>query len=210
MRLFLAPHHDDVLLSLSGLLLDGRGSAGEDHVAVVFSRETRELEDVCTREHRGLGLGLHLLGFEEALRRGVTLRDCLRPTRTLERGGDDDLADSIRARLSPLVSRLEPSAVYSPLLPVHLDHALVRVAAEGLGAPLAYYEDQPYACLYPDALKRETAGLLRQEAESRASVEEATALLCNLRGALPEQHLKRIIHGYGKAGRITHNLWTSP
>jgi hypothetical protein len=207
MRLFLAPHHDDVLLSLPGLLLDNRDAARADHVAVIFSRETPELEKVCTREHRGLGLELHFLNFEEALRRGVTLRDCLRPMRTLEEIRGDDLADSIRVRLGQLVSLLKPSAVYSPLLPVHLDHALVRIAAEGLEAPLVYYEDQPYACFYPSSLKRELVGLLHQQAESRARAEEAMALLYKLSGAVPARHLKRIIDAQRKSGRLTHNLW---
>src|ERR1041384_6676968 len=105
MRLFLSPHHDDVLLSLCGLLLDKRAPR-EDHVAVVFSRETPELEKVCSREHRSLGLELHFLEFEEALRRGVTLRDCLRPRRALGEVRADELSDSIRARLKHLVSVL--------------------------------------------------------------------------------------------------------
>jgi hypothetical protein len=212
MRLFLAPHHDDLLLSLSGYLLDV-SDHGANHVAVVFSRESEELEETCSRLHSALGFQLHLLGFEEASKRGVPLRTCLRPARTHEEVQADTLVDSIQASLRPLLSRLEPSVIYSPLLSIHIDHALVRVAADSLGevAP-TYYEDQPYSSLHPYVLARERARLICSEEVARASMREVAALLEELKGIVPYQHLNRILfhHKSHKGQHPAYLLWRRP
>lgn len=196
MRLFLAPHHDDVLLSLAGYLLANKSSV-EKHVVVVFSDENRELEGTCSRLHRTLGLGLHFLGFEEALKRGVSLRDCFRTTRTHQQFKKHALVELIQARLRGIVSLLQPSIIYSPMLPIHIDHALVRAAADGLHeTTLLYYEDQPYACLYPRVLAQVSSGMRCLEELCCARQMAIETLFQELRGVVPTKHLNRILAHY--------------
>lgn len=208
MRLFLAPHHDDVLLSLPGYLLTNKGR-GKDHVVVVFSQESQELEETCARLHSTLGLGLHFLGFEEAIKRGVSLRDCLRPARRLQQVSSDAIVKLVQARLRDQVNFLQPSTIYCPMLSVHIDHALVRVAAEGLQeTKLIYYEDQPYASLHPHVLARERAGMVRVAGVCRAQYLEVENLFHELKGVVPTQHLNRILVYYKAFARQpSHTLW---
>jgi hypothetical protein len=211
MRLFLAPHHDDALLSLAGHLLANKssGNSGNSHVAVVFSRESRQLEETCTRLHSTLGLSLHFLGFEEAIRRGVSLRNCLRTSRTVQQVSSDAIVKAVQARLREHIYLLQPSMIYCPLLPVHIDHALVRAAADGLQeTKLIYYEDQPYASLHPRVLARERFGMIGVEGICRAQDIDVETLLHELKGIVPPQHLNRILLYYRTSGlRPSHILW---
>jgi LmbE family N-acetylglucosaminyl deacetylase len=204
-RLLLAPHHDDILLSLAGELLSLRNR--EDHqVVVVFSIENPHLERICTRLHDQIGVQVHRLGFEEALRRGATVRDCFRTARSWSEVRSDPFLHSLQARLKSLLERLEPSVVCSPLLPIHLDHALVRAAAERVvGQDLLYYEDQPYASLYTEVLAEECAGLRPVEAVARVSLPDLECLLGELAEVVPKRHLERIYRHSTNSGAVC--LW---
>jgi hypothetical protein len=183
MRLYLAPHYDDPLLSIPSIL------ASDTHdmcaaVAVVFSDESDALERDCRALYASLGVEVWPLGFQEAVRRGCSARDCLRPGRTAAGPGSAAAVKAVTERLMHTLDR-EPCRaceLWAPLLPVHLDHAIVREAAEKLatereGTAIVYYADQPYALLCPRALDRECASLVRAVELERLGDPAAASML---------------------------------
>jgi hypothetical protein len=188
----LAPHHDDLLLSLPRQLLDP--APGERHLVVCFSDEDPALERVCAGLHAELGLPVHTLGLPEARRRGEGLRAILRPRRLLDDVSADPLLGDLARALGDLLRRLDADEAWAPLLPVHLDHALVRAAAERLAAlPLAYYEDQPYAALFDDRVQRERAGLVPHHRGPAADAGRVERLLRPLEAFLSTRDLERLL-----------------
>ncbi len=206
MKVYLAPHHDDLLLSIPGHLR-ADPEAGESAVVVVFSRESEAMEHICSTLHERLGFSVHTLGLTEARLRGVSLRGCFRVRRAASQVLDDPLLQSLEQRLGEVLSALGASRVLAPLLSVHLDHALTRVAAERRVGDdsLVYYEDQPYGALWPRAAASAKMGLERVASGVRDDAEELASLFDSLLPLVPRRDLERIRlhlqeHGEG--------LWT--
>src|SRR5580704_9742632 len=107
MRVYLAPHHDDILLSLPSWLL----CASEPScIVVVFSEENDEMARTCGALHRELGIDVHELGFQEARRRGLSLRACFGTARTATQIQREsaDCFDVLLDRLQQTLERLGP------------------------------------------------------------------------------------------------------
>ena len=169
---YLSPHFDDVVLSSAGLVWEQgqsgqqvemwticAGTPAKDAPLSAFARQlhTRwqtEDEAVSARQKED---------FAAACRLGVGLRywdlpDCIYrqlPDDTWLVNGEEDLWKPVHPLEMPVVERLAgwlaqglhpDDALVSPLtLGNHVDHFLVRAAAERLGRPLWYYADYPYA-----------------------------------------------------------------
>jgi LmbE family N-acetylglucosaminyl deacetylase len=221
MRLYLAPHHDDILLALPSWLL----SASDEPacIVVVFSTETDNMAQTCNKLHRELGIEVHELGFEEARRRGLSLRTCLRTCLRTARPADlihrtfPAYFNEVFDRLKKTIARLRPAEVFSPLLPLHLDHELTSAASERLYASprvwsLFYYEDQPYASLVPRMRERCLAQLgLRKPRECGASQPQVKFLLNRLRGLVSERDLNRVLLFWGGTSQeVNQRVWPSP
>jgi hypothetical protein len=136
---------------------------------------------------------VHRLGLPEAVRRGLSLRSCLRPLRRLIDVREDPVETVLNQELQSVVRRLEPAVCFAPLLPVHLDHALTRRAAETLeGAPLVYYEDQPYAASHAPAVAEQRAGLQSWNWDFRADAARIEDVLRALDGFVSRHQIARL------------------
>jgi LmbE family N-acetylglucosaminyl deacetylase len=107
--------------------------------------------------------------------------------------------DGIMENLDRIFARVRPTEVVAPLLPIHIDHALLRAAAERLTTRcsswhLLYYEDQPYSALWPRSLAREVAPLIKLEESYGAVPEEAVeSLFQKLQALVQQRDLERIL-----------------
>lgn len=194
MWIHLAPHHDDILLSVPRRILDRRGAG--DLVVVVFSEEDAALESACAKLHRELGLAVETMGLLEAGRRGVSTRDLLRTAPRKLDAADEALVEEIEGGLRALLARFAPERLLSPLLGIHVDHELTRRAAARCAPPgtLLHYEDVPYGCTWPRSLATAKAGLERHDAAPPvARADAAGKLLGHLDGLIPERHLRRAL-----------------
>ncbi len=174
MHLFLSPHLDDIALSCAGFVRQLVQSGERVVIAAVCSGDTPRgivLSEAARHVHWEWQLGddnpyaarraedveacaalgaepLHL-GFLDAVYRADAHGAPLYTRNFI--GGAVQEADwrgiyfALIARLRPLMA--EAQQVYSPLaIGGHVDHVLVRSAAEAVGARRpAYYEDYPYA-----------------------------------------------------------------
>jgi LmbE family N-acetylglucosaminyl deacetylase len=184
--IYLSAHLDDAVLSAGGLIweqaqaadsveiwtfmtgvpssTDLSEDAGKMHkiwgtTTAAATISLRRAED--RRAASIVGATTRHLGFVDALyRRGAggeaLYSDVLRaPVHPADAGLTDRLADDMRSRLRPgdvLVCQLG--------IGEHVDHVLLRAAAERLGHPLLYLADVPYALGHPDELARFTSGLV--------------------------------------------------
>lgn len=187
-QFFISPHCDDVLLSLPGFLSN---STQELHVIVCFSHESAQLEAACNSLHAALGVATHPLGFTEARKRGVPMRMCLRPGRACSEVQDDPVTHSLRRAIEAKLSSVGALAAWAPLMPVHIDHAIARVATEAVsGLELGYYEDYPYTRLFRTAAARLTASFRRAvHIEAQVGFESPEQLLTTLRPYLSKGDL---------------------
>lgn len=199
MRVFLAPHHDDLLLSLP-VWLCGRPHDRPLHLIVVFSDENEILEALCNRIHARLEVHVHPLGMAEAARRGLGARALLRRWRRADELDSAQLRQT-REALAPMLERLAPAELVAPASLVHVDHALTRLAAEaavaaGTAARIGYYADQPYARLWPD-----TVALAEPLAEPPPGItarrEKVRGLLSELVPFISERDVLRLLAAYG-------------
>jgi len=146
--LWCAPHWDDLMLSVPARLLGG--GLGDAVVLVVFSDEDEALEALCKNAFARCGVRWRALGFPEARRRGVPLRDTLRLS-----GAIDPDPALVAAVADAVAAAAREAGADRPLAtcasPAHLDHAAVRAATERVAAAegrrLFYYADQPYTLL---------------------------------------------------------------
>jgi hypothetical protein len=211
MRLMLAPHHDDVLLSIPELLLAAKGS-GDSLVVVVFSDEDPALEQVCAELHRKLGLPTVCLGFPEARKRGLRNRQILRSRRAPGATGDDPLLIDVCERLRNLCTG--ETTVLAPLTAVHIDHALVRDAARRIASEwaveLIFYADEPYVSIWHTAgeLARRELQVVPVAAEAAAST-QIRSLLAPLTRFVGERDLDRLQVARERRSGVAAPLWRS-
>lgn len=170
--IYLSPHYDDVVLSCGGLVWEQVQSgalvetwtlcAGAPDPGVALSPFAHQLHERWQTGREAVKIRMQedksatsRLG---ATRRYWDLPDCI--YRQLPDGswlvnGEEDLWKPVHPLEVPVVERLAAwlkegllpgDALISPLtLGNHIDHSLVRAAAERLGISLWYYEDYPYA-----------------------------------------------------------------
>jgi LmbE family N-acetylglucosaminyl deacetylase len=180
--IFVSPHLDDAALSAGGLIheqadLGNRVEiwtimAGIPEIPVLseFAREmhgkwgTTTVEDTLEVRKAEDRRAAELLGatavhfsFPDAIyRRGMDGQNLYaEPVGTPLQAGDEGLAGRIAQELG---LRLEPDdVVICPLaLGAHVDHVIVRQAAEALNRPLRYVADLPYILYDPGALDAAT------------------------------------------------------
>ena len=176
---FLSPHFDDVVLSCGGLAWEQAHSghaveiwtlcAGAPAADGPFSGFVHELH---TRWQTGVEAVPVRRQEDEAAGRmlGVQMRywdlpDCIYrrlPDGSFLVNGEEDLWKSVHPQEAGVVDRLKQwlssgldadTQLVSPMtLGNHVDHRLVRQAAEGVVNTLWYYPDFPYVVQYPDSL----------------------------------------------------------
>ncbi|HET7091613.1 MAG TPA: PIG-L family deacetylase [Anaerolineae bacterium] len=167
-HIFLSPHLDDAVLSCGGLIYQ-LAQAGEAVQVITifagdpppgpltpFAQSLHERWQAASADRRAEdGEALSLLGaqathwpYADAVYRrhpatGAALYDSEESIFGEVAEADAPAIESLRDRLK----RLDPSArLIVPLMAGHhVDHQIVRTAAESVGRSLIYYEDYPYA-----------------------------------------------------------------
>lgn len=177
---YLSPHFDDVVLSCGGLVWEQVQAghsvqiwtvcAGVPPAGAPFSPFARALHE---RWQTGPEAALVRRKEDEAaaqvLGAGTEyyhLPDCIYrrlPDGSFLVNGEDDLWQPLHPQERPasaalagwIARRVEPGdQLVAPMtLGSHVDHHLVRAAAEAVGRPLAYYADYPYTVRHPEALQ---------------------------------------------------------
>ncbi|GER80918.1 GlcNAc-PI de-N-acetylase [Candidatus Denitrolinea symbiosum] len=177
--IYISPHLDDAVLSAGGLIYDQarRGERVEIWTLVCGFPPEGELTPFAQVLHFMWGFSsaeetvrlrraederaaaivgaqaVHFDGFLDCIYRRNGDGDPLYPTEVFAppHPADDELAAKMTAALA---SRLQPDDVALCPLTVghHVDHVLVRRAAEGLNRPLTYYADVPYVLNHPEEL----------------------------------------------------------
>lgn len=208
MRLYLAPHHDDLLISLPARLIHMARQASIQ-LAVLFSVEDDVLETRCRELHRTLGITVHELGESEAARRGIGPREFLRHRRRIA-DLDPGYVASLRDKLGGLAEQLHVREMVAPTTLVHIDHALTRAAAEALAAEgrvetLWYYPDQPYSSLWRDRSIADVARPVNDEGSVPRS--PVAALVEQFEGFISSLDVRRILAGYQGDTCAVEPLW---
>jgi LmbE family N-acetylglucosaminyl deacetylase len=157
--LFLSPHLDDAILSCALKILQERQAGRSVTVATVCSKALplpgpfdlyagRRKE-----EERALSiLGVEnpiMLGFQDAPFRNLFYHNFERVIMR-EHQGDQVHARALAAKVSALVSDLNPSVIYLPLaVGTHIDHRHTHRLWKALpeSARIVFYEDRPYSLL---------------------------------------------------------------
>jgi LmbE family N-acetylglucosaminyl deacetylase len=178
--IYLSPHFDDVVLSCGGLVWEQVQSgqpvqiwtvcAGQPPAGEPISPFAQSLHD---RWQTGPGASqVRRLEDEAAANvlgaptRYYDLPDCIYrrlPDGSFLVNGEDDLWQPFHPQESGVAAALT-AWLQAGLLPddqlaapmtlgSHVDHHLVRAAAESAGCRLAYYADYPYAVRHPEALQ---------------------------------------------------------
>ncbi len=172
--IYLSPHLDDAVLSCGGMIREQTWRGDQVGIWSLFAGDVPAgpLSDYARSLHARWMLARDApagrRAEEQAAARvlGATLRcfdypDCIYrrlPDGSPVVGSDYDLFHAEPARETPLMLELsarlkdgfaaagQPLQVVCPLtLGDHLDHRIVRAAAERTGVPLLYYADYPYA-----------------------------------------------------------------
>jgi hypothetical protein len=192
MEVILAPHHDDAILSLGGYLASPAPTPRT--VVVVFSEEDPALAAACTRAHAAVGAAVVTLGFVEAERRGIPVRERFRATRSAAAVWADPLARAVRAQMRGMLQSYAEAVFFAPLLTVHLDHAVVRAAIDDVRGEtrLLLYEDMPYAALFPRLVEREARGMDAVTLPASKPPPAVQSLQEALRGLVPQRHLWKV------------------
>jgi LmbE family N-acetylglucosaminyl deacetylase len=186
--IYLSPHFDDAVLSCGGLIHDQVQSGIQVEIWTILAGDPPPgpLSDFATVNHKlwGVTTGEETIAMrraedqEAAGRVGAELvhydiPDCIYRrspkgeylyTETVmtaphpaDRGLPKRIASALKSEL------LKDDRLVCPLaLGGHVDHTLVRRAAETLHRPLLYYADVPYLINYPGALEPAVAGMHAQ------------------------------------------------
>ncbi len=187
-RIYLSPHLDDVVFSCGGLIRDQADAGDRVEIWTICAGDIPdgEISPFAQSLHDRWRLGREAVSHrrEEDLRaceivgasfRHFDLPDCIYrkdPASgeffyTSEEGIFGELAELETDHLAPALARSwaakmpAGAQVVSPLgLGGHVDHRLVRLAADQLARPVKYYADTPYAfawdAVIPDLLPENT------------------------------------------------------
>jgi LmbE family N-acetylglucosaminyl deacetylase len=228
--IYLSPHPDDAALCAGGLIFDQSRAGREVQIWTLFSGipVTEHLSDFARKMHAKWGTntarGTVLLRREEDLRAGAILRARVRHFDFLDAiyrqgaGGTALYGDPVGAPLSKddealperiareIDRRVLPDDRIVCLLGIggHVDHLLVRRAAESLGRPLRFVADFPYILKDPESVGAATSGL--QAAVSPVSaagleawIEAVEAHRSQLRAVFEDLDEKAVIREYWKS-----------
>jgi LmbE family N-acetylglucosaminyl deacetylase len=184
--IYLSPHYDDAVLSCGGLIYEQAHQGLPVEIWTVFSGspppgplsdfalethamwksgngpETIALREAEDREAaRRVGAGRRQLGFQDCIyrrasRRGQPLypETVFAEPHPADRKLPGHIARALRFELRQTDRLVCPLALGG-----HVDHVLVRRAAESLHRTLSYYADVPYILNYPQAFSTATSGM---------------------------------------------------
>jgi LmbE family N-acetylglucosaminyl deacetylase len=183
--IYLSPHLDDAALCAGGLIYDEthQGISVETWTLMCGMPVSAELSEFAAQMHAKWGTTT--VANTQQVRRAEDLRAA---ARLGAKAVHFDFADAIyrrapdgaalygepvgaqvhphdralTAQITGLIgSRLEPGdRIICPLaVGAHVDHRIVRSAAEAVGRPLRYVADLPYVLDHPSELEIQTAGL---------------------------------------------------
>jgi LmbE family N-acetylglucosaminyl deacetylase len=189
--IYLSPHFDDAALSCGGLICEQtrQGTPAEIWTIFAGSPPSGTLSDFARTTHSlwGTGdaqetvalrraedreaaarLGASLIHFDfldciyRLSRRGLPLypETVFAPPHRADRALPRRIAHALRSGLLPGDVLVCPLALGG-----HVDHVLVRRAAESLGRPLHRYADVPYVLSYPNTLRPAVAGMRAERFE---------------------------------------------
>ncbi len=176
--IYLSPHFDDAVLSCGGLIWDQRRSGEEVEIWTIFAGDPPPgpLSDFATVNHTlwGVTSGEQVVSMrkeEDAAAASIVgaepvhfgIPDCIYrrspegeflytksvfdPPHPADKYLPRRIAAAIKSELAPTDMLICPLTLGS-----HVDHILVRRAAESLHRPLLYYADIPYLLNNPDTL----------------------------------------------------------
>lgn len=174
---YLSPHLDDAVFSAGGLM--ARQVQEEQSVTVLtvfagdpppgelseFAQELHQRwdlgdEPVAARREEDLeacslvGAGVLHIEIPEAVYRLNAAGESLYPNEEAVFGPVDPDDQALVEQLTDVFDEVSPTGaqIYCPLaIGGHVDHRLVRLAADRLDRPVWYYQDMPYAAREPDA-----------------------------------------------------------
>jgi LmbE family N-acetylglucosaminyl deacetylase len=188
MRLvYLSPHLDDAVLSAGGYLFEEarRGRNVEIWTLMCGVPDTAELSDFAREMHQkwGTNSARHTVEVRRAEDRRATTMLGVKPVHfdfpdAIYRQGTnghwlyaDPVQASVRPEDAPLASGIaadigsrlaaDDEIICQLAIGHHVDHMLVRSAAEKLGRALSYTVDVPYVLYHPEELQPATSGLRR-------------------------------------------------
>jgi LmbE family N-acetylglucosaminyl deacetylase len=183
--IYLSPHFDDAVLSCGGLIYEQTHQGLQVEIWTIFAGDapagplspvaqrcqvdwgipdvhdllsTRREEDLAAAAI--LGAGITRFGLPDCIyRRSVDgdplyPEDVFVPIHPFEQGLDADIAAALATELAPQDILVAPLAIGD-----HVDHRLVRLAAERLARPLRYYADVPYVFRHPEMLLPSTQAM---------------------------------------------------
>jgi LmbE family N-acetylglucosaminyl deacetylase len=180
--IYLSPHFDDAVLSCGGLIYEQTRQGLHAEIWTIFAGDAPAgpLSPVALSCHVDWGIpdvhDLVATRREEDLAAAATvgaeithfgLPDCIYrrsadgdplypedvfvPIHPFDQGLDADIAAALSAELASQDILVAPLAIGD-----HVDHRLVRMAAERLERPLRYYADIPYVFRHPEMLSPAT------------------------------------------------------
>jgi len=183
--IYLSPHFDDAVLSCGGLIFEQTRQGLQVEIWTIFAGDAPAgpLSPLALRCHADWGIpdahdlvsarreedfaAASIVGAEIA---HFGLPDCIyrisadgeplypdevfAPIHPFDQGLDTDIAAALATELTPQDILVAPLAIGG-----HVDHRLVRLAAERLERPLRYYADIPYVFHQPEMLMPATQGM---------------------------------------------------
>ncbi len=183
--IYLSPHFDDAVFSCGGLIYEQSRQGHQVEIWTIFAGDAPSgpLSPLALRCHVDWGIpdvhDLVAARREEDLAAAAivgaeathfSLPDCIYrrsadgeplypdevfiPIHPYDQGLDDDVASVLATELAPQDVMVAPLAIGD-----HVDHRLVRLAAERLERPLRYYADIPYVFQHPEMLRPATQGM---------------------------------------------------
>jgi LmbE family N-acetylglucosaminyl deacetylase len=176
--IYLSPHFDDAVLSCGGLIYEQTRQGLQAEIWTIFAGDAPvgplspvalscqvdwgipDVHDlVATRREEDLaaaatvGAEITHFGLPDCIYRRSADGDPLYPEddfvpiHPFDQGLDADIAAALATELAPQDILVAPLAIGD-----HVDHRLVRMAAEWLERPLRYYADIPYVFRQPEKL----------------------------------------------------------
>lgn len=148
--LVVSPHLDDAVLSVPVRL---RREARAGHRVVVATLFSEGRDGALRREEDrralvSLGCEPRPLGLWDAPERRGLVRNARSLLLAPLAGADPDVRRA-REELDGLARELRPGRIWLPLgVGEHVDHRVAHAAGRALRAPVAFYEDRPYACVH--------------------------------------------------------------
>lgn len=165
---YLSPHLDDAVLSCGGLIYDQVQGGMEVEVYTFMCAIPRETSsEKYIRRMKEDMEALKILGakpihycFLDALDRkdfeGNKFYQTVFSPIHLQDKTARAIANLLKMEFKPDIILMCPLAVG-----LHVDHAIIRRAAESLNVPVNYYIDFPYVEYLPDALEPATQGMVK-------------------------------------------------